>query len=59
MKDAAIMKTGPAATRDPATRPPTIWPWGPAREIEKPLGTGKDVVPRKKVAEMERMSNRP
>jgi hypothetical protein len=53
------MKTSPTVTRDLATRPPTIWPWGSGREIEKSLGTGKDVVPRKKVAEMERMSNRP
>jgi hypothetical protein len=29
------------------------------REIEKPLGTGKDVVPRNEVVEMERMLKRP
>lgn len=54
--------TVPAATRAPATKPPTIWPCGPAREMVKPLGTetGQDgVVWGRKVAEIDRMSKRP
>lgn len=59
MNDAAMTKTVPAATKDPATSPPTTWPCGPASEIVKPLGTGSDVVLCRNVAEIERMSKRP
>lgn len=59
LNDEPITYTVPAATRVPATSPPTTWPCGPASEMEKPLGTGNDVVPGRNVAEMERMSKRP
>lgn len=60
LNDAPITYTVPAAISAPATKPPTIWPCGPAKEMVKPLGTGQDgVVWGRNVAQMERMSKRP
>lgn len=62
MKDAAMTYTVPAASRVPATDPPTIWPCGPAREMVNPLaddGIGEEADWGIMVAEIERISKRP
>ena len=57
-KVAAITITGPAATSDPTTLPPTTWPWPPARYTVSPVEPG-GAGPGRNAPVRDRISNLP